>query len=227
MWPGASTRRTARHPKAASFKLNIVTVGAQERNITLPNGTVLIDPSVPGLEYVLSSSGTIQILRRADAQPAIGSIVFQPTAAAEQTGVIVPEGTRLVGINGQIYETTKPGIFDPASNRVAEGNAQFAGAPGATIAQGTRLVGKDGTIYTTLQQVTIGWRVPPCQLRSRRTGPVATRERCLFASSTRSRTSGPRRTSRVSCDRRPSKSRFAPSLRVSQAICRQVRSEAS
>ena len=141
---------------AAELVLDVRTVGAaKEQRITLPLGTRLVDPSVPGLEYVLSGSSAVVVARRLDAQAALGSVRFQAARAALSGPIRVPKGTRVAGINGQIYETTTAFDFPAPTARVASGEVLFHGAAGARIPEGTRLVGSDGTVFRVVSEATI------------------------------------------------------------------------
>jgi len=141
---------------AAELVLDVRTIGAaKEQRIVLPLGTRLVDPSVPGLEYVLSGSSAVVVARRLDAQQAQGSVRFQPARTALAGPIRVPKGTRIAGINGQVYETTAAFEFPAPSARVASGDVIFRGAAGARIPEGTRLVASDGTVFRVVSESTI------------------------------------------------------------------------
>ncbi len=152
---------------AVSTSANLIVGGkttgaAKDLAFTLRAGTRLVDPAT-GLEYTLNSA--VSFDRRLDANPAGASggasVVFTATPQAAQGAVPIPAGTRVVGSNGQLYETLIDAVIPAPSDRPAVGQVVFT-APGP-VARDTVLPSDtpiqfqtpDGRIYQVTGGVTI------------------------------------------------------------------------
>jgi filamentous hemagglutinin family protein len=140
----------------ASFFLNADTVGAAAlQAITIPSGTVLVDP-LTGLQFTLI--GSLNFQPRLPATPAEGSLLFRATPAAADSAVLIPQGTRIADQYGHVYTVVSNSEIPAPSGRFSQGTVTFfasAAAPGATIPQGTVFTTPSGLVFTTNAQVVL------------------------------------------------------------------------
>lgn len=147
----AGELRTANLVAATSAAVTLLVTSsgsAIDGKVRIKGDALLRDP-VTGIEFRLGSPVTID--EALPPQPALGKVLVRGTQGA--TGVKIPQGTRLIALDGTRYEVSGDSEIPPASRRFSSGEVRFfAYAPSSTplrIPPRTVLVASDGTRFET------------------------------------------------------------------------------
>lgn len=157
---------------AAMLTLFVETLGGSgDVPFTIPAGTRLRDPST-GAEFTLAAE--VRVNARTPALPAVGKVVFRPTANAASGTVRVPTdgSVRVTTSDGRLYEVIQSDDLAAPAQRYSEGEATFFATGGGvtaailvpsgtvlTDASGRRFsVTRDGAIQPGQSQITLSVR---------------------------------------------------------------------
>jgi hypothetical protein len=147
--------RTATGVAAGAAQLQLTatsTGGAADLSFTIPAGTQLRDPQT-GLLYTLTTAITFG--PRLPATPAQVSVTFEAQPGFENQEVVIPQGTRVVDYNGNVFQTLGPTVIPAPQNRFSEGTVRFVPEGGSaqfpiTIATGTVLSTPSGAMFEVI-----------------------------------------------------------------------------